>query len=274
MTPDSFDKHAVYLVLDGGLGNQMFQYAFALALAQHKKARLYLTLYRFYKNNRRNYLLGGFDLKAFVILEKFFSPFPYTFEPHYHYWHGWRDVALPCRLLGYWQSERYFQDIKEQIHTIFALNRFRNHENTDIFRQIQQAEHSVGVHIRRGDYLVKKHLQHHGIMCADYYEKARTLIEARYPQATFFIFSDEPKRAYQELGHWSRTHFVVHNNNPYQEMMLLSACHHQIIANSSFSWWAAWLNRYPDKKVIAPHQWFLDKTLDTTDLIPSGWLKL
>ena len=269
------DKHAIYNNLGGGLGNQMFQYAFGLALATHKKARLYSGIYSLLRDKRRAYALNEFDIKTPIITKKLkkIRSIRHIIEPHFHYWHDVMNVPLPCRIEGYWQSERYFLAIEEQIRQTFDLSRFHNQDTQDPYRRIKQAQHSVGVHIRRGDYLRKVTIKYHGILQTDYYEKARTLMEQRYPNATFFVFSDEPDKAYQELRHWSRTQFI-HQKNLYQDMMLLSACQHQIVANSSFSWWAAWLNRYPHKTIIAQQRWFLNKNLDTKDLIPAGWLKI
>jgi len=133
---------------------------------------------------------------------------------------------------------------------------------------------SVSIHFRRGDYVTNPLTsQHHGVCSNKYYQDAISLLKSKISQPHFFLFSDEPE--------WLKTNvslqepFRIIDNNPgYVDLYLMSNCKHNIIANSSFSWWGAWLNNNPDKIVIAPHKWFNEPGINTYDLIPETWIRL
>ena len=135
----------------------------------------------------------------------------------------------------------------------------------------------VSIHIRRGDYVNDSHTNSvHGTCGLDYYQNAMKLISGRVDKPTFFCFSDDIEWAKNKLHAQYPIIYVDHNglDNASEDMRLMSQCKHNIIANSSFSWWGAWLNSNPDKIVIAPTKWFQKEDYDTRDLIPAGWIRL
>ena len=140
---------------------------------------------------------------------------------------------------------------------------------------IKQAEGSIAIHIRRGDYISNAlAVLHHPVAPLQYYEKATAKMTELYPNASFFVFSDDIVYAKENLKSARPMTFVSSPNlSESEELYLMSLCKHQIIANSSFSWWAAWLNQNHSKTVIAPLQWFKDPSLGT-DIVPSEWLKI
>ena len=139
------------------------------------------------------------------------------------------------------------------------------------------AVNSVSIHVRRGDYLTNPvTFQTHGLCDIDYYKKAIDEILDLVDKPHFFIFSDDQSWAKSNIIFGAPTDYVMHNNSlkNYEDLRLMSYCRHHIIANSSFSWWGAWLGNNPEKIVIAPKKWFNDPKIDTTDLIPDTWLRL
>lgn len=286
--------------LIGGLGNQMFQYSAARSLAIHKEKHLLLDAgdfsdYRLHRFELTRIfscisdLPSPLDFKKVLCLYsnkkvrgflknpklKIFRPNSYVLEPHFHYWKEFMGVPNDCYLVGYWQSEKYFKQIESTIREDFVFKIPMDEKNLEISRNIKNCE-SVSLHIRRGDYIADGTTnQVHGTCSLDYYERATEFIAERIKRPSFFVFSDDIA--------WAKTHlklnypcaFIGHNQdkNNYLDMQLMSLCKHNIIANSSFSWWGAWLNTYEDKIVIAPKQWFATERR-TDDLIPDNWLRL
>jgi hypothetical protein len=177
---------------------------------------------------------------------------------------------------GYWQSEKYFSDIAPVIRSDFTVRVEPEGLNREVASVINGCN-AISIHFRRGDYVTDaKIAARHGACTNDYFIKAVELIKARVERPHFFVFSDDPA--------WVREHFtiphtmtLVDHNGPdkaHEDLRLMSLCRHHIIANSSFSWWGAWLNPRPDKIVIAPLRWFNDPTVDTSDLIPESWLRI
>ena len=179
-------------------------------------------------------------------------------------------------LVGYWQSEKYFSDIEHIIREEFSFKDEPDDMNKKILRQIRGAN-AVSVHIRRGDYVTDPGTAKvHGTCPPDYYRQALALIERKIPAPHFFIFSDDIAWVRQNLKSRSPAFFVDHNQQrqDYEDLRLMSGCRHHIIANSTFSWWGAWLAANPNKIVIAPKKWFNDPTVSTHHLIPPSWVKL
>lgn len=177
---------------------------------------------------------------------------------------------------GYWQSYRYFEDFGEHIRKEFVPSRALAGANMKLAERIHTAR-SVAVHIRRGDYVNDPAVRMvHGHCTLDYYQKAVRYISERYTGLTFFIFSDDPGWAESNLD-FAKPAVIVKHNSPedaVEDLRLFSFCRHHIIANSTFSWWGAWLCSSEDKTVIAPHAWFNVSDFDTSDLIPSGWVRI
>ncbi len=259
--------------LAGGLGNQLFQYAAARALAQKLSTELIVDLSHYENNSARRYLLDRFHVRArpanpgelagmHAYREKSF-----VFDASFF---GASDGTL---LEGFWQSEKYFSAIRplllEELK-IKAPGRDAAAAGEILGRP------SVSVHVRRGDYAAdpKTH-QYHGLCGLDYYKEAITRILKSVPDARFFLFSDDPGWTGENLLPLvPRGTLVRPHPNEEEDLRLMSLCGYHIIANSSFSWWSAWLSQSTDKIVYAPKKWFSGADLDTSDLIPASWTRL
>jgi hypothetical protein len=179
-------------------------------------------------------------------------------------------------LAGYWQSEKYFADVAELIRQEFTLKSEPDKLNQQVLDEIE-VTNSVSLHIRRGDYVSDPVInQVHGVLGLDYYSRAVNFVAGRTTQPHFFVFSDDIAWAKENLRLSFPLSFVEHNveDREYEDLRLMCHCKHHIIANSSFSWWGAWLNASPDKIVVSPEKWFSDLSLDTKDLIPEHWVKI
>jgi len=195
---------------------------------------------------------------------------------HYQNMFQLRDKKKRILLSGYWQSEQYFIDIEKCILDIFTPSQNLSHEDLTLASTMSKNPASVSVHIRCGDYLDNFHTwKTHYVCTPAYYKNAFHLMKEKlFPKNPHFhIFSDDPE--------WVKTnieipypHTVVSNGKRIEshEISLMSKCHHHIIANSSFSWWGAWLNRDKKKIVITPPRWF-NNSNPTPDLIPKSWMK-
>lgn len=199
----------------------------------------------------------------------------FVVEPYFHYWSGIKDVPRDCYLSGYWQSEKYFRAMASVIRTDFTFKSSLVNLNAELADQIAKVN-AVSLHVRRGDYVKnKKTNATHGLCSLDYYRGAIRYVSGRVKQPCFFIFSDDISWVKDNLKMDFPCHYVDHNQGveSYNDMRLMSLCKHHIIANSSFSWWGAWLNSNPDKIVVAPRKWFVNLH-DVNDLFPQGWLTL
>jgi hypothetical protein len=288
--------------LNGGLGNQMFQYANgrAKALEQHSQLLLDISGFDSYRLHQgfelSKIFVGPFNIatsqqikglkglslhgKFFKItskLSKLFLKESFVQEPYFQYWEGIKEVPDNSYLSGYWQSEKYFQNFQDQIAADFKFASPLQGMNEIIAADIRaDCRTSISLHIRRGDYVANpKTRAYHGVCSMDYYQKAIAYLAQRIERVHFFIFSDDPEWVKQNLVIAHPHTFVSHNTgeNSYNDMHLMSLCQHHIIANSSFSWWGAWLNPSNNKTVIAPKKWF-EKKLNTADLIPDSWIRL
>jgi hypothetical protein len=287
----------------GGLGNQMFQYAAGLSLAAHLDARLTLDLSAFDHYSLRGYALSAFKIDAGSLQDRHKRSRPAlevwqeslsrrlginvgpakwhgvrkVIEPTTHFWSGFYDLNEDSYLEGYWQSPLYFRGVEQKLREAFSLSRFSNAATQEHEKMILREPQSVSVHVRRGDYVTDpRNMKIHGLCERPYYDRARRLLEKQVGATRFFVFSDNEAAARQEFADWSNTTFVSSNTQE-EDMMLMSACHHSIIANSSFSWWAAWLNGNPNKYVVAPRMWFAREKMRTTstiDIFPEEWILL
>ena len=196
-------------------------------------------------------------------------------EPHFQYWLGIKQVPCDCYLTGYWQSEKYFEDVAGQIRNDFTFKLPLEGRNVELVDRLKQVN-AVSLHVRRGDYVSNINTAiTHGVCSLEYYHTAIKYVAERVEQPVFVIFSDDIAWVKYNL----KTNFpclhVNHNHEleSYNDMRLMSLCQHHIIANSSFSWWGAWLNQNPDKIVVAPKRWFVKDT-NTQDLYPLHWVRL
>jgi hypothetical protein len=287
----------IIVELLGGLGNQMFQYALGrrLSIYHNTELRLDTSAFQFYK--LRNYELGCFNING-KLMEYRKAPFlnsnrivrkiirkyqnitnniTMLHEKGFNFNTDLLAAPDNVYLVGYWQSEKYFKDIEETIRAEFTMKAPLIGYNLEIANQIRDCENSVALHIRRGDYVSNPATnQHHGICDIEYYHKSVRILSDKLGKLDFFVFSDDSDWAIKNLKLNYPMTFLNHNcqDKAYEDMRLMSLCKHNIIANSSFSWWGAWLNSNSNKIVIAPERWFKKKGLDTTDLIPNSWLRV
>ncbi len=287
--------------LIGGLGNQMFQYAAGRAVSLRQRNMLRIDISDFDHYGLHN----GFELfKVFLCgaeiataddvrnilgwrasamarrillrpkLARLHGP-RLMVEPHINYWAGIRELPRDIYLSGYWQSEHYFSDVSEDIRTDFVFRWPLLKNNADLAKRIDQTT-AVSLHIRRGDYVSDvKTAATLGPCTLDYYRAAIFYISAHVERPEFFIFSDDIEWAKANLKIDFPCRYVNHNHGEesYNDMHLMSLCRHHIIANSSFSWWGAWLNPSPNKIVVAPIKWFANDA-HVEDICPTGWVRL
>lgn len=274
--------------LHGRLGNQMFQYAAARALAAHRGVPVALDA-RGAMARGEGVLTRVFDLPLAqpdaLPPDRKAQPLAYYawrlsgraprfrresglgYNPMFTAWDA------PCYLHGYWQSERYFDQIADEIRTDFTFPDFSDSANTDMADRIG-AGLSISMHIRRGDYLT---LGAHALCDQAYYEAALArILDGLKGDPTVFVFSDDPQWAKDNLPLPVPKVVVDFNTaeRDFEDMRLMSLCQHNIIGNSSFSWWGAWLNRNTGKRVAGPARWFGDPKLSNPDILPADWLQI
>lgn len=284
----------------GGLGNQMFQYAAGRALSLHHNVPLLLDT-----NEFENYHLHqGFELhRVFTCpiiyanpneirnvlgwqsskftrrlllrrrLKNFIKP-ELVVEPHFHYWQDFKRLGDQCYLSGYWQSYRYFEGIANFIRKDFTFLHEMSQCNHALAQEIKSVN-SVSLHIRRGDYAnTPKTKSWHGVCPLDYYYSAIEYVSKNTREPHFYVFSDDIEWVRRNLRIPPPCTFVGHNiaSESYNDIRLMSTCRHNIIANSTFSWWGAWLNPSVDKIVIAPQSWFDLSDSNTDDLYCPDWV--
>ena len=289
--------------LMGGLGNQMFQYSLGknLAIKNNTVLKIDKSWFNQSGNQFRKYELDIFAITAASASSREvsklkckrgitgrFNKIIDRFRPYYQRsWIKQQGMYFDQNILkagdnsyidGYWQSEKYFKEIKNKLLEEFKLTVELDKDNRDMLNKIINSN-STGIHIRRGDYVKnKKTNEFHGICSIEYYNKAVQIINNEIDQVNWFVFSDEISWAKTNLKLPGKTTFVdINNENKnYGDLILMSKCKHQIIANSSFSWWAAWLNNYKNKIVIAPCKWFnlTPENFKIEDLIPNSWTKI
>jgi len=194
----------------------------------------------------------------------------YTFVEDLALTAGTRTVYL----IGYWQTHRIADAISEELRSQLRLRKPPKGRNLELMEQIAQSVTPVSLHIRRGDYTLAA--EGNIALPMSYYSRAITQLRERVDDPVFFVFSDDIAFARANLPPGLRTVFVDHNDdlNSHEDLRLMSACHHHIIANSSFSWWGAWLNSRPDKLVFAPKHWLLSPGTYFPDLLPPQWITL
>lgn len=273
----------VIVKLRGGLGNQMFQYAAGYAAARRQGKELFLDLSayenQFSKDEPRAFELDAFNLSFARVarrrntvvsmflrraVNKLFPANPYAFKSH----------VFSYKILdGYYQNERYFLHIREHILREFALR-----AESGIFSETKKFIRSgtgVSLHVRRGDYMRNQYAHsYHGVLGLTYYQKAYEHLVSRIgSDFVLFIFTDDVEWAKENLSFHKNT-FILSGQgfNSAEELTLMSHCAHNIIANSTFSWWGAWLNQHPNKIVIAPKRWTAKN--DSSDIIPLTWTKI
>ncbi len=244
-------KNTFIVRLSGGLGNQFFQYAYGRSLV-NKKTSVKIDISYYNKQKKRTYGLDNFrtTIKIAGLIEVFIHK--YLFPNTY--------------ITGEFQDEKYFLDISNIIRDEFAIKEKLRADLENIASKIQTND-SVSVHIRRTDYLSKKH--RFVILDTKYYKKAIKLMTEKVKDPKFFFFSDDIEWVKENIQHPDDSIFL--SNKDFEDMHLMSLCKHNITANSTFSWWAAWLNKNQNKIVITPQRWFSD---NTSIAIPETWQKI
>jgi hypothetical protein len=185
-------------------------------------------------------------------------------------------LSLPsnCYLTGYWQSEKYFYMHEEAIRNIYSFKTQMGEKNKSIAEEINKCN-SIAVHIRRGDTATTEGITKDMMarIPMEYYNNALEYMKKRVDNPVIFVFSDDIEWARSNLDFPLKSYFIDHNKKMenYNDMRLMSLCKHNIIANSSFSWWGAWLNKNKDKQVVAPRRWFKCETFNSSTVVPRGW---
>jgi hypothetical protein len=289
----------IIVQLKGGFGNQLFQYAAGLSLAIHHKTTLKVDISELIGPDK---LLGTqryFDLqylkrppeiataeeihrichKPFYLqyLQKLlpchqrriYKEAAFSYDPHFF------EAGNDIYLKGYRQSEHYFHNIENIIRDSFRIQESLLGQVSSCASEICSVN-SVSIHIRRGDYKKAEAMKIHGLLGKDYYNAAIERMYSLVNDPVFYVFSDDAEWVKHNLSFKSDCVFVsgILTKTHFEDFYLMSCCKHNIIANSSFSWWAAWLNDNKEKKVIAPVNWFNQYTAKTEDLIPAGWIRI
>jgi len=288
--------------LNGGLGNQLFQYAAArtLSILHHTELKIDTTIFEEHK-------LRQYRLSPFLIQETFATTeeiakvrrirhnrvarlagylvqalTPYYRRPVFaeaHLGPYDRNILKTPRdvyLDGYWQSEKYFAGCADILRKELTVRFDQDPQSREVAARIRHTP-SVSIHVRRADYVANSATYRtHGTCSRDYYDQCVSLIAERVSDPHFFVFADDFAWAKENLQFNHRTTFVTHNASArdYEDLRLMSTCRHNITANSSFSWWGAWLNNNPAKIVLSPLRWFNDPRHDTRDLLPESWIRV
>lgn len=301
----------IIVKLSGGLGNQLFQYATGRHLAEKNSADLKLDISDFKEDRFRAFDLDHFNISGKITtsedLETFRSDDLLNFSwliskililmkiKSAAFYKAGKDITIikekrfsfDPRVLeargniyidGYWQSEKYFLAIRDVLLQELTIKYESDEETRELTVKIQNTG-SVSIHIRRGDYVNNPVTgNYHGICSLEYYLNAVSKITQKIKDCHFYLFSDDISWVKENLKLDYPVTTVSYNDDSrsYKDLLLMSLCKHNIIANSSFSWWGAWLNRNPDKIVIAPRRWFAndDRNNQTKDLIPDKWIRI
>lgn len=299
------DNH-VTVVLKGGLGNQLFQYAMGRSYSLRHGLPLFFDVSWFEEvkdtNDRaitkRNFALDFFELKIDTVsskrnksklsrfLGRFLSglgkrlPFPRLREVYYERGLNFNSLALeqkpPIKFDGYWQSHKYFSDYDAEIRGDLTRPRKLSGGTLRLLAEINSTD-AICMHVRRGDYVTNpKAALTHGTCSVDYYQKGLQVVLPGMHSPRIYIFSDDPEWAKHNLI-FDVPSTVVDINGPehaQEDLLLMSACRRFVIANSSLSWWGAWLADGEGKMVVAPKHWFQVGRLEPVDLLPNDWIRI
>jgi len=301
----------IVIKIQAGLGNQLFQYATAraLSLKLNTELKVDITFYNEAKN-RNAYRLDKFNLPISVANEteiqsiknrtnipflfKVLKSFGIKVSPYYKKTHIFDGTINSMRILsnntfhnyyldGWFGNEKYFIEFSDIIKSDILSNLELKISNQSLIKNIKE-NNSVAVHIRRGDYLTNNYFH---VLPKEYYIKAINVISRKIKNPVFYFFSNDPDWVKKEFSNITNAKFIEHNsvadtdfstNGDIADLVLIKECRHQIIANSTFSWWGAWLNQNPTKIVIAPKKWFdnlqAQKEYESSDFIPKEWIKI
>ncbi len=281
--------------LQGGLGNQMFQYAFGRALAHKNNVPLKLDITMFPTYKWHKCMIQHLNISAPIAtvsevrrfsIHRYRPTWPskvlnpllrdkekYVVEPSFYFTQRMLEAKVPCLLDGYWLSEKYFLSIESGIREEFSVRSEINAYTKQVEEKIKSTEHPVMLHVRRADYATA-YAHIHGTLSLAYYERATALMNARVDNPTYFVFSDEPDWAREHIHPPGPTEYIGQGAEwNYLDLYLMSLCEHFILANSTFGWWGAWLSKsYRTNTTIMPK--YMTAKMDARDLACPGWTVL
>lgn len=287
----------IIIRLYGGLGNQLFQYACARSVSIQKNTtvlgdisvltkksapahatKFELELFNVKISTNSKYLpLISLAYSNSRALRFIFQRWPLVLfkeKKLYKYDSKISSILGNLYLDGYWQSPKYFDNIRPELLEEIKFKKPPSADFNDWQSKIKSSN-SVALHVRRGDYLTNaKAAAYHGICSTTYYEAAINRIIEKVTNPKFFIFSDDLDWCAANLNIKAPCQYVRGSSkglSAQEDLLLMASCKHQIIANSSFSWWAAWLNENPEKIVIHPRRWITNTKVITDELFPSSW---
>lgn len=289
----------IIVKLRGGLGNQLFQYALGRKLAVQKGTVLKLEISDLKKGNRefqlskfnthfriatktdlilivlKKYKYLGLLLAQFFYKKKYYSKNPILKENSLLYNENIIECLDDTYLVGYWQSEKYFKDIEQLLREEITLRSPLEGRVKEMMLEIEKKE-SVCIHVRAGDYIANSEVRKNiGVLPNEYYCAAVDEILKKVKNPHFFIFSDDINSAKKKMNLINEHTFVdVSDQRDYVDLYLMSRCKHFITANSSFSWWAAWLSPVKEKKVYVPEPWCKNLKYYPIDIYPESWRKI
>lgn len=268
------------LIINGGLGNQMFQYAFVLQLREMGHEVVVDTSFYQCVNNHNGYELESvFGIKEPIVNENrlhiLWLRFLCKYKPSWLVsvddlkYEDLDNQVFRKYIVGYWQNERYFDRVKSIVKSHFQFKGID--DKNRLLANEMKVGNSVSVHIRRGDYVTSGML----IVNEDYYLKAFSYIESRVERPFYYVFSDDKEEAERIISKYSPNYKMIdwnHGVDSYKDMFLMSQCHHHIVANSSFSWWGAWLGKKENSIVVAPNRWVKEENGVCPQL--DEWIKI
>jgi len=249
--------------LTGGLGNQLFQYVKGRALSVEKNTDLLLDTSWYRGRINRKYMLDNFNIQA-GIANRFDTLVTRIFNK--------KDYIETDRVYD-WQSEEYLNQVKYIILKEFTLKNKLSDTSEAVMQKIKSVN-SVSIHLRGTDYVQGKKSSFHGACSKEYYEKAVQYMKNKVISPHFFIFTDDIQWAKDYIKLPEMYTLISNTDYPQEDLILMSGCRHNIIANSTFSWWGAWLNKNHQKIVISPQKWFNDSSINIDNLIPKSWMKM
>lgn len=282
--------------LDGGLGNQMFQYAFGLQVARTHGTQLFLDLSSYQAKPAHGYLLNRFAIQAVEATNSLVDRFPRKYLPVAHKqralpdWLRWSSLRRVREkpfgfqskylatsdnsfLVGYWQSDKYFADTRSELIKHFQLVEKPSLRSQQVAAQMAACD-SLAVHIRRGDYVSNSEAAKIYVnLPLSYYEHSIDDFARQRKKVEVFVFSNDHAWCREQLRTTLPIHFVDHNSpsQAHEDLWLLTQAAGCVIANSTFSWWGAYLNQRENNQVYAPQHWFQPGTLDGSNLLCKSW---
>jgi len=286
-----FEKQNLIAVkLQGGLGNQLFQYAAGFALAKKLNCNLILDARFLGLGANRIYQLSNLKISGkladFPNLNYFplesterqaknlarnpRQSFKHAQEPYFHYWEGFNSLKKRTYLDGYWQSAKYFEEYSKSLLKEFQLKYDPGKQFNSTLTKLSSSK-SVGVHIRRGDYATNKQSNRfHGLLSDAYFRNGIQELGIKTASSNTYFFTDDPTWVAKNFGIEPKQIISTMGFDDVEELMLFAATPQKILSNSSFSWWGAWLGK--SQQVIAPRHWFPNNTInETKDLYLKHW---